>query len=150
MQKRFLGLGTNLSLGEPKLMKSFPLVWYPMNVLHFVPCCIQFPASPLCRISVIRRKPCMSHSYTYTFFVSMNRWMKILLILETFLKIHLLHQWQFHYHRDNDERSADMRDLVTSFSGLEDKVLDQYTFAKVWLAMEDFLLINQYMCDAWT
>ncbi|VAH47740.1 exocyst complex component SEC5B-like [Triticum dicoccoides] len=32
--------------------------------------------------------------------------------------------------RDNDERSADMRDLVTSFSGLEDKVLDQYTFAK--------------------
>ncbi|VAH32334.1 unnamed protein product [Triticum turgidum subsp. durum] len=32
--------------------------------------------------------------------------------------------------RDNDECSADMRDLVTSFSGLEDKVLDQYTFAK--------------------
>jgi hypothetical protein len=33
--------------------------------------------------------------------------------------------------RDNDERSSDMRDLVTSFSALEEKVLEQYTFAKV-------------------
>ncbi|KAG8064457.1 hypothetical protein GUJ93_ZPchr0004g39462 [Zizania palustris] len=32
--------------------------------------------------------------------------------------------------RDNDERSADMRDLMTSFSALEEKVLEQYTFAK--------------------
>jgi exocyst complex component 2 len=34
--------------------------------------------------------------------------------------------------RNNDERSSDMRDLMTSFSALEEKVLDQYTFAKVW------------------
>jgi hypothetical protein len=33
--------------------------------------------------------------------------------------------------RDNDQRSSDMRDLVTSFSALEEKVLEQYTFAKV-------------------
>lgn len=32
--------------------------------------------------------------------------------------------------RNNDERSSDMRDLITSFSALEEKVLDQYTFAK--------------------
>ncbi|OEL19046.1 Exocyst complex component SEC5A [Dichanthelium oligosanthes] len=32
--------------------------------------------------------------------------------------------------RNNDERSSDMRDLMTSFSALEEKVLDQYTFAK--------------------
>ncbi|XP_040379241.1 exocyst complex component SEC5A-like [Oryza brachyantha] len=32
--------------------------------------------------------------------------------------------------RDNDERSADMRDLMTSFSAIEEKVLEQYTFAK--------------------
>lgn len=45
--------------------------------------------------------------------------------------------------RDNDERSADMRDLVTSFSGLEDKVLDQYTFAKsnvIRSAAQNYLL----------
>ncbi|KAM0901101.1 hypothetical protein ACQ4PT_020200 [Festuca glaucescens] len=45
--------------------------------------------------------------------------------------------------RDNDERSADTRDLMTSFSGLEDKVLDQYTFAKSNLirnAAQNYLL----------
>ncbi|PWZ43527.1 hypothetical protein Zm00014a_019663 [Zea mays] len=31
---------------------------------------------------------------------------------------------------NNEERSSDMRDLRTSFSALEEKVLDQYTFAK--------------------
>ena len=34
-------------------------------------------------------------------------------------------------YRDNDELSSDMRDLVTSFSALEEKVVEQYTFAKV-------------------
>ncbi|KAG6535530.1 hypothetical protein ZIOFF_000552 [Zingiber officinale] len=33
-------------------------------------------------------------------------------------------------HRDDDEQNADMRDLVTSFSALEEKVLGQYTCAK--------------------
>lgn len=32
--------------------------------------------------------------------------------------------------RDNDERSADMRELMMSFSRLEDQVLEQYTCAK--------------------
>ncbi|KAL6885891.1 hypothetical protein ACP4OV_010152 [Aristida adscensionis] len=32
--------------------------------------------------------------------------------------------------RDVDERSSDMRDLMTSFSAIEEKVLEQYTFAK--------------------
>jgi hypothetical protein len=37
----------------------------------------------------------------------------------------------FFTYRDNDERSSDIRDLVTSFSALEEKVLELYTFAKV-------------------
>lgn len=34
-------------------------------------------------------------------------------------------------HREKDEEDSDIRDLVMSFSGLEEKVLAQYTFAKV-------------------
>ncbi|XP_008784153.2 exocyst complex component SEC5A-like isoform X2 [Phoenix dactylifera] len=33
-------------------------------------------------------------------------------------------------YRDKDEQYADIRDLVTSFSALEEKILEQYTFAK--------------------
>nr|CAD1836809.1 unnamed protein product [Ananas comosus var. bracteatus] len=33
-------------------------------------------------------------------------------------------------YRDKDEQNADMRDLVSSFSALEEKILEQYTFAK--------------------
>ena len=36
-----------------------------------------------------------------------------------------------------------MRDLMTSFSALEEKVLDQYTFAKVWYTIQNMMLINQ-------
>ncbi|TVU14559.1 hypothetical protein EJB05_38034 [Eragrostis curvula] len=45
--------------------------------------------------------------------------------------------------RDNDERNSDMRDLVTSFSALEEKVVEQYTFAKsnlVRSAVQSYLL----------
>lgn len=41
----------------------------------------------------------------------------------------------FCYSRDRDEEDSDIQDLVMSFSGLEEKVLAQYTFAKVWLDM---------------
>lgn len=34
-------------------------------------------------------------------------------------------------YRGKEEEDADMQDLSTSFSGLEEKVLAQYTFAKV-------------------
>jgi len=37
--------------------------------------------------------------------------------------------------RGKDEEDSDIQDLVMSFSGLEEKVLAQYTFAKVWLNM---------------
>lgn len=33
-------------------------------------------------------------------------------------------------YRDNDEQKSDIRDLVTSFSALEEKVLEQYTYSK--------------------
>ena len=33
--------------------------------------------------------------------------------------------------REKDEEDSDIQDLVMSFSGLEEKVLEQYTFAKV-------------------
>ncbi|KAL6652880.1 hypothetical protein ACP70R_011805 [Stipagrostis hirtigluma subsp. patula] len=45
--------------------------------------------------------------------------------------------------RDMDERSSDMRDLMTSFSAIEEKVLEQYTFAKSNLirsAAQNYLL----------
>lgn len=35
--------------------------------------------------------------------------------------------------RERDEGDSDIRDLVVCFSGLEEKVLAQYTFAKVQL-----------------
>lgn len=38
-----------------------------------------------------------------------------------------------HFSRDKDEEVSDIQDLVISFSGLEEKGLSQYTFAKVWL-----------------
>lgn len=33
--------------------------------------------------------------------------------------------------RDKDEEESDIQELVVSFTGLEEKVLEQYTFAKV-------------------
>ncbi|XP_044511226.1 exocyst complex component SEC5A-like isoform X2 [Mangifera indica] len=38
------------------------------------------------------------------------------------------HIW--HQSRENDHEDSDIQDLVMSFSGLEEKVLEQYTFAK--------------------
>ena len=35
--------------------------------------------------------------------------------------------------RDREEGDSDIRDLAVCFSGLEEKVLEQYTFAKVQL-----------------
>ncbi|ONM17557.1 Exocyst complex component SEC5A [Zea mays] len=45
--------------------------------------------------------------------------------------------------RNNDERSSDMRDLMTSFSALEEKVLDQYTFAKVLTPSNPLQFLSQ-------
>lgn len=33
--------------------------------------------------------------------------------------------------REKDEEDSDIQDLIMSFSGLEEKVLEQYTLAKV-------------------
>lgn len=32
---------------------------------------------------------------------------------------------------ERDEENSDIQDLIMSFSGLEEKILEQYTFAKV-------------------
>lgn len=37
--------------------------------------------------------------------------------------------------RERDDDDSDVQDLVMSFSGLEEKVLAQYTFAKVRLVL---------------
>ncbi|KAJ8771750.1 hypothetical protein K2173_026927 [Erythroxylum novogranatense] len=45
--------------------------------------------------------------------------------------------------RDKDDEDSDIKDLVTSFSGLEEKVLEQYTFAKanvIRMAAVNYLL----------
>ncbi|KAK3144791.1 hypothetical protein QOZ80_4AG0317910 [Eleusine coracana subsp. coracana] len=47
--------------------------------------------------------------------------------------------------RDNDERSSDMRDLVASFSALEEKVVEQYTYAKSNLIRS---AVQSYLLDA--
>jgi exocyst complex component 2 len=36
----------------------------------------------------------------------------------------------FHLFRDKNEDSSDLQDLIMSFSGLGEKVLEHYTFAK--------------------
>lgn len=36
------------------------------------------------------------------------------------------------YFRGKDEEDSDIQELIMSFAGLEEKVLEQYTFAKVW------------------
>nr|POE75645.1 exocyst complex component sec5a [Quercus suber] len=41
--------------------------------------------------------------------------------------------------RDKDEQDSDIQDLVISFSGLEEKVLSQYTFAKVFAGAKPLL-----------
>lgn len=41
------------------------------------------------------------------------------------------HSYSWLLFRDKDELYADTQDLVTSFSALEEKILEQYTFAKV-------------------
>lgn len=38
-----------------------------------------------------------------------------------------------YYSRGKDEEDGDMQDLVTSFAGLEENVLEQYTLAKVFI-----------------
>ncbi|KAG1331062.1 putative plastid-lipid-associated protein 7, chloroplastic [Cocos nucifera] len=45
---------------------------------------------------------------------------------------HIWLQYSLLIFRDNDEQYADTRDLETSFSALEEKILEQYTFAKVF------------------
>lgn len=37
------------------------------------------------------------------------------------------------YRRGKDEEDADMQDLIASFSGFEENVLEQYTLAKVFI-----------------
>lgn len=49
---------------------------------------------------------------------------------------------QFFIVRERDEEDSDIRDLVMSFSGLEEKVLEQYTFAKVQLKMLSKFVIS--------
>lgn len=45
---------------------------------------------------------------------------------------------QYIYFRGKDEEDSDIQDLIMSFGGLEEKVLEQYTFAKVWPSSEVF------------
>lgn len=45
------------------------------------------------------------------------------------------HAFIVHCFRENDNEETDIQDLVMCFSGLEEKVLEQYTFAKVNLRL---------------
>lgn len=48
------------------------------------------------------------------------------------------------YCRGKDEEDADMQDLITSFSGLEENVLEQYTLAKVFICNGDPSVLFHY------
>lgn len=52
-------------------------------------------------------------------------------MVSLFIRVRLDLYLYFHLFRDKDEDSSDLQDLIMSFSGLGEKVLEHYTFAKV-------------------